>query len=233
LVENPAAPTIDIRDVSTLALESIALPNRTSGVSLSGEGKLAAACCGTQAVVWNLPDQSQAASLPIEQHPDTSGATALLSPSGRHLAVFGGYGWSKIRLMDVPTRRDWSSESIDGALGAHAYSRDEKLLAVASDHGFVALVEVSTGKVLRQLSHELGVGSLAFSADDRTIATTSYDGVSLWHVESGQLMFAFRHGNRVPGAVGFSQDGRRLGYIARRGDDAAVEVYIRSIGDAP
>jgi tetratricopeptide (TPR) repeat protein len=71
---------------------------------------------------------------------------------------------------------------------------------------------VATGKEIRVLhGHEREVGSVAFSPDERTLATGSGDHTArLWEVATGKEIRVLHGHEREVGSVAFSPDGRTL-----------------------
>ncbi len=69
-----------------------------------------------------------------------------------------------------------------------AFSPDGKTLACGGADQAIHLLEVSTGKDLRQFKgHQHHIADVVFSADGQTLASTDWDGVvRLWNVRTGQ-----------------------------------------------
>lgn len=79
-------------------------------------------------------------------------------------------------------------EKLDGVPGAVAFSHDGKFLAIAGD-AFVALIEASSGNVLRSDCGTKAVNCLAFSPDDSILALGEVGGrVALHDVQTGELL---------------------------------------------
>ena len=107
------------------------------------------------------------------------------------------------------------------------YSPDGALLAAGSggyepDYA-VRLWDVARGEVRQVLSgHEHDVNALAFSPDDRLLASGDAEGgTRLWDVASGDLLQALDQGRGVYG-LAFRPDGRRL---ASAGFDGLVWIW--------
>jgi WD40 repeat protein len=99
------------------------------------------------------------------------------------------------------------------ALGPERLSHDGSLLAVANSGnlGQVTIVRVGTGRTVAVLTdHTLGIQDLAFSPDDRLIATASLDGTArIWDAHTGRPLRVLEHPDSVEN-VAFSPNGRSV-----------------------
>jgi WD40 repeat protein/transcriptional regulator with XRE-family HTH domain len=76
-------------------------------------------------------------------------------------------------------------------------------------------------------AHTAAVQALAFSPDEQTLATGSWDGtIKLWNLENGALLWLGQHTGSIHRLV-FTPDGRTL---ASGGDDAAIRLWDISTG---
>ncbi len=76
-------------------------------------------------------------------------------------------------------------------------------------------------------AHTAAVQALAFSPDEQTLATGSWDGtIKLWNLENGALLWLGQHTGSIYRLV-FTPDGRTL---ASGGDDAAIRLWDVSTG---
>ncbi len=76
-------------------------------------------------------------------------------------------------------------------------------------------------------AHTAAVQALAFSPDEQTLATGSWDGtIKLWNLENGALLWLGQHAGSIHRLV-FTPDGRTL---ASAGDDAAIRLWDVSTG---
>ncbi|MCH8149417.1 MAG: WD40 repeat domain-containing protein [Planctomycetes bacterium] len=119
-------------------------------------------------------------------------------------------GW---RYYERQCRR-WKNRTIRGigGNGPMAVSLDGQLLASASAYYVTAWNMRSEQSVLPNAQrHEEPITSLAFSPDDKTLATASWDqSVKLWNMETGKLIAALSGHKQPVSAIAFSPDGRTL-----------------------
>jgi WD domain, G-beta repeat len=105
--------------------------------------------------------------------------------------------------------------------GPERLSHDGSLLAVANSGnlGQVTIVRVATGGTIAVLTdHTLEIQDLAFSRDDRLLATASLDGTArIWDAHTGRPLRVLEHPDSVEN-VAFSPDGRRGDARLRRRD---------------
>jgi transcriptional regulator with XRE-family HTH domain len=117
------------------------------------------------------------------------------------------------------------------AIASVAVSRSGHYWAAASRRGEVRVwrVEQEAGEHLHlaRRAHTDVVRALAFSPDERTLASGSPDGsVKLWDVESGRLLWSDWQNSAII-CLAFSPDGRRL---ASCGDDGTIQVWDLASG---
>jgi WD40 repeat protein len=154
---------------------------------------------------------------------DFHGWETFLSADGK---VAGARGSSHgVRLWDTASgaRLAPSTEHDRGLYFSAALSPDGKLLVVSGEENRARLIEVSTGKELRQIegpnkaSHrvpgfarmrEESVYWFTFSPDGKTLAGVSgKDSVCVWNVADGRLRLTIKGS---PGRLAFSPDGKSL-----------------------
>src|SRR6266545_6344451 len=99
-----------------------------------------------------------------------------------------------VRLWDVATGQELPSPPGDAEyVEAVAYSPDGKTLAAGLEWGSggLRLWDVASGKVKASLQER--VGGLAFSPDNRVLATVGFDGcLRLRRADDGHVLGAFR-----------------------------------------
>jgi len=134
-----------------------------------------------------------------------SGWVKAVAFSADGMTVVSGSNDSTTKLWDVQT--GGLKRTLDKEMAA--LSSDGKTLACKGEK--IHLWDVQTGKLRQTLGKHSGVWSVAFSPDDKTLASTSWDGtVKLWDVQTGELKQTLTgHGDRVY-SVAFSPDGKTL-----------------------
>ena len=145
------------------------------------------------------------------------------SPDGKLLASTSSDG--TLKLWNTSTWRDESATlPLDKAGGLSvAFSHDGKVLAAGTStfaKNFVLLWDVSERRELATLhGYAQNVTSLAFSPDDKTLASSSDDHtVKLWDMSSRQLLASLQHSASVV-SVAFSPDGNTLASGGRDEDN--------------
>jgi WD40 repeat protein len=121
---------------------------------------------------------------------------------------------------------DWSDSNPRSRRFAYtlrAVSPDSKLLAMVESET-VALIQLSTGKVLRRCEgHQGAVFAVAFSPDGALMATGSYDRtVRLWDVSTGKEIGPLRGHRAAVRRLVFSADGKTL---ASAGEDRTALLW--------
>lgn len=109
-----------------------------------------------------------------------------------------------------------------------AYSPDGELLAVSAGDS-IYLYNAETLTILQQLPTGTWSVSLAFSPDNRMLASGGRDGVlKLWDVTKGELRSTIEAHKKGVNSVTFSPDGRIL---ASGGNDAVARLWDTSSGE--
>jgi len=96
-----------------------------------------------------------------------------------------------------------------GTVNEVAHSPDGTLLAVASSLG-IYLYDAQTLAEVRFIETEGGVGSVAFSPDEETLASGSGQEIRLWRVSDGTLLRTLEGHTHDVNSVAFSPDGATL-----------------------
>ena len=181
-----------------------------------GRKILAVGESGGRAQLWDLAAHHRLGELSPGAAGNNTSSIVAFSPDGKILAI--GDGADNVQLWSIATRRPVGPPlslgiqsgyptilafSPDGKIlagntaGAHASTDDIQLLNVATGRTIGAPLLVGKGTVGQ-------VGSIAFSAGGKTLATTTSDTAQLWDVVSHRQILTFKTGH--PWAVGRSYD---------------------------
>ena len=101
--------------------------------------------------------------------------------------------------------------------GATAWSPDGQLMATAFFGSYGQSVQVwniSTGKLVQTYTgHADEVGSLSWSPDGTSIASSGGGRIQVWNALTGQRIYDFEENTRCNTDVGWSPDGNTLAYL--------------------
>jgi WD40 repeat protein/serine/threonine protein kinase len=191
---------------------------RVDAVAFSPDDKLLAIGGGKpELVIWNLASDQRLVTL--RGHLGAIWSTTF-SPDGAEVATCSADG--TVRVWEARSTNPRLLNSDRGvSYFCLAFSPDGRILAAGRATGQIELWDWANSKQLLTLSTQghaddqatstsLGVFALAFSPDGRQLAAHVGAGfVQLWDVSSGQLVGELV-GNRIPGGLSFSPDGRLL-----------------------
>lgn len=138
------------------------------------------------------------------------------SPRGKLLAVTKKGSPKTLHLLDVESGKEIRSVSQPAAVGAVAFSSDDKRLAVAGadigQPGRIALWNLERGEQIATLvGHKDAVFALAFSPDGKKLASGGYDKmIRLWDLVSRKELHLALQLRTPIYQLTFSQDGKTL-----------------------
>lgn len=139
---------------------------------------------------------------------------------------------SVISFPDFPKPETAELVGHTAAVYAMAWSPSGNMLATGSSDGTVMLWDVSTWEVLRTInSSQDGVWSLAWSFDERRLATAGVQGAGVWNPETGEELVALSSPLGVFltfYSVSFSPDGK---LIATGCSDGSVNLFDSRTGE--
>jgi WD40 repeat protein len=169
----------------------------------------------------------------VRQLPEGSipGMETFFSANGKVWGVFDGSG--KIRLWEAGSGHLLLTCQGDdrGLMSSAALSPDGKVLAVSGKRNRAHLIDVLTGKAVRQIkgpnwAPELREGfprirveavhGFTFSPDGRLLAATGIDFVAVWDAATGERRYLIRDDH---GRLAFSPDGK---YLACGGEELCL-----------
>jgi WD40 repeat protein len=116
-----------------------------------------------------------------------SGDEAIVTPAGRHYAVFSPTRRS-VRLWDLEGRRELSALTPGAAVTAAAFAPDDQTLALGHADGTVSFWDIPTGKRLGDFrANPTGASSTAvrgihFAPNGKVVVTGSESEVKFWDV---------------------------------------------------
>jgi WD40 repeat protein len=178
------------------------------GVHLSPDGRRAYAVArqtAPQLVAWDLGRDRELWAVPLGE----VGHIRAVSPDGGRLGIVG----RTIGVFDTADGKERLSAPYGvlppAGLRPIDFSPDGQLMAV-SDHGEVAVWDVSAGKVRHRLAHP--ARAVAFSPDGKSLLTAG-GWVQRWDIETGKPVYA-EPVTGIPSpdplVLQWSADGRRL-----------------------
>ena len=130
---------------------------------------------------------------------------------------------SRSRIAQVQVSAD-APDRVEGLGYTLAFSPDGRTLATAGDDPLVRLLDVRTGKLVRELEQNVGgVLRLEFSSDGRTLAIAGRPDAALWDVATGTELGRFSGGSRRA-MLDLSPDGRQLLVTGGNGQGAIWSI---------
>lgn len=188
----------------------------------SPDGRTFAFGDGDRIRFWDTATWKEAEGMPAVSPWGFAGLT--FSPDGRMIATTSAFG-DGVRLYEVATRRQRAHVESPGATtDVLRFSHDGRLLAWVNDHRTVHVLDVRTGGFVGSFTgHDAAVTGLAFTTDDKVLASSSDDcTVLVWDVAGTPVARPAPDRRAAP-------DGRAL-----RGEDAATAfAAVRKLAADP
>ncbi len=151
-------------------------PFSVDHITFSADGTRVAGESEGRPMVWDCASGREVSSL--DERPPGVPQRLLLAPDGRSLLLQFS---RQVRIVEVLTGEERLSCSVESVTAAF-WSRDGRWLAAGTEDGAVRIHDAATGRVLLQREARQGViAALAFSPDDRLLASGGLDGlVFIW-----------------------------------------------------
>src|SRR5438067_9682451 len=126
-----------------------------------------------------------------------------------------------VTTVDTTTGESQVTQHVDHYLTAAAFSHDGHLIATASGADAVRIIDVVSKRVVRELEPTTFTGAIAFSRDDKRIATAGVNDVRIYDVD-GKRVSQNADFLLSPLALAFSADGKTV--VAGGADKVVVLI---------
>ena len=190
-----------------------------TAVAFSPDGqRLVTGSKDAMVVLWDAANGNQL--LTFDGHSNRVNAV-VFSPDGRRILTGSDDG--TVRLWDAASAEPLLV--LKGWANAVAFSPDGQRIVAGLADGTARLWQSADGRELRSIkAHAAAVASVAFSPDNRRIATAGYEDTQakVWDAESGSQLFTLAGHSGGVASVAFCPDGNR---ILTGSHDATAKVW--------
>ncbi|MEO5345650.1 MAG: TIR domain-containing protein [Magnetococcus sp. YQC-9] len=202
---------------------SLKIPDGTTSLSYSQDGRLFAAAGKNTIYLWNR-DLNMVEGPMLEQKDVHALA---FSPDNRFLAASGD---NTIQLWKMPHGEPGAKIHADNSLsGKLAFSSDGRKIASGVKNSAITLWDVTTGKMVLNLhGHSKEVQKVVFSPDGAMLASAGADqSIRLWNTTTGELLRSLQGGHQSVNDLAFAPDGHSL---ASGGSDSTIRLWDTATG---
>ena len=135
-----------------------------------------------------------------------------------------------IKIWDVVSGECLQSWESAAPLYRIALSNDGQMLAAGGELGSILIWEVSTGKLLKNLTgHNFAVMDVAFQPQGNLLASAAYDAtVKLWDLTTGECVNTLIGHTQIAFSVAFNPNGTQL---VSSGFDTLIKIWDVQSGD--
>ena len=192
-----------------------------NAVVFSPDGtELASASVDGTVRIWNVETGQQDGD-PLEV--GDSATDVFFSRDGIQMATLSWEG--DVQVWDTKTR-ERVGEPLLGGVEKVAFTPDRQRVAASDDDGNIAVVDMSSGKLITEITRDAALTVLQLSPDGRQVMSAGpASPLELWDAETGQPIDAPAAGGQYSTfvvAAAFSPDGR---LIASGTNDSAVQLW--------
>jgi WD40 repeat protein/serine/threonine protein kinase len=199
--------------------EELSLEGGVTSVAFSADGTRIAAANLKTVKVWDARTGEELFSM--KGHTTAVSSLAFCPDSERFVSAS-----DQVKVCDARTGQEVLT--LRGAHGPVAFSADGKLLAAGSEETLKVWEARSGQEGLTLKGHDLGVNSVAFSADSKRIVSGSGDRtVKVWDAYTGLEALTLKGHTGEVSSVAFSADGK---HIASGGHDRTVKLWDAHTG---
>lgn len=196
---------------------------RLTDAAFSPDGKILASLGGDERLrLWDTADGKELQSIPVKSLADSDAAIAF-SGDGKTVAVSS---YRQITLCDVGAAKPRGLIDHSDFVKGMAFAPDGEHLAVHGYDKSVSLINAATGKEVRQFKgHEKRILCAVFSADGRTLATTSEDFTCrIWNAEDGNQKVRMETNKLQAPMVALSPNGKWIAWW-----DEEPKIHVRDV----
>jgi WD40 repeat protein/beta-lactamase regulating signal transducer with metallopeptidase domain len=210
-----AAPTLSASTILEFSGEA-------RGLSFSSDGRILYATGPARVLTAFDPIAG-----PVDQGTPGSGASLVVTPDGRSLAIGGVDG--KVRLLDTATRREFATlEGHTGEVRALAIGQGGKTLASGGADGRALIRDFATGSIPTELAVFKGpIVDLECSSDGSTLAVVAEGRsgeVDLFDLASRRLRGTLSGRGTDVSSLAFSPDGSTIATLGIGGTIALFDL---------
>jgi WD40 repeat protein/uncharacterized caspase-like protein len=194
-----ADKTVGVWDAETgILLRKLAVRSQVHDVAILGDGVRAVVAASNSVEIWDLVHGQRTAEFKTDRSP----AIRVRLMHRGNFVVLGDAGggvelWDLGRLERV--RHLVAEHPGDSIVWDVDVTSDDRTVAVASKNGTIQLVEVESGRILRDLTgHRRDVRAARFTKNGKTLVSFGSDAtIRLWDVNSGRELQSYPFGAAI------------------------------------
>ena len=136
---------------------------------------------------------------------------ADISPDGKKVATLGGYIDGLLIVWDVETGRELLNIKLSKRnLSSVKFSPDGKYVITTDQHLFVKIIEIETGKIIREHQFKWGTYYAEFAPDNKSYLVLDYDSTYVFDSQSGEELLRFSNDDMRAESAAYSPDSKKI-----------------------
>ena len=175
----------------------------------------------SQIKLWNVESGQEIKSFDVDDL-FREAVSVSFSPNGKIIA-YSGNSDNTVKLLNIESGQQVKSlVGHSRMVNAVAFSPIGKIIASGSYDNTIKIWNIETEQQIKSFEGNSDILSVVFSADGKTLASSSFTTINLWDVETGKQIKSFEGHSLLVKSIAFSPSSNLL---VSGGTDATMKIW--------